>query len=229
MRKKSPIASRSRQLRICGLQFTGFDDWIIDYTSLPDTMASRNKTVCSEGQEAGDVEAMQLLGYEPPEALAHVPNITSEVIMAVVQSSLENIKNQLSAEKERFDMSKSDNEAATEARVQVPGSQVGEDRGKGKAKDLDPEQESSFSASSIPPAGAGSSKAPKRSRFGFRRKLHQFKETIGETSQAGSQSSARSPASPSENLRTGEGSSFAHFIHRHTRKSHSSDVTGDNM
>lgn len=37
--------------------------------------------------------------YDPPEALNKLPNITSETITAIVQSSLENIKNQIQAEK----------------------------------------------------------------------------------------------------------------------------------
>ncbi|KAJ9164855.1 RBR-type E3 ubiquitin transferase [Coniochaeta hoffmannii] len=39
--------------------------------------------------------------YEPPEALQKLPNITSETIIAVVQSSLVNIKNQIQAEQLR--------------------------------------------------------------------------------------------------------------------------------
>lgn len=36
--------------------------------------------------------------YDPPEALSKLPNITSETIIAIAQSSLENIKNQIQAE-----------------------------------------------------------------------------------------------------------------------------------
>lgn len=176
--------------------------------------------------------------YEPPEALGKLPNITSETIIAVVQSSLENIKNQIQVEKQRCDEATAALQKEADEQKAVIGAAALAAQfnielattGKGKEKALysvehpDPRVPSAVEIAALQAAPSIPRQKPqKRSRFGISRILRHVR---GESSE----SKNNHTIALTTRLDSGGGSGpspFTQFIYKHLKPSVES--VGDTM
>lgn len=136
--------------------------------------------------------------YDPPEALNKLPNITSETIIAVVQSSLENIKNQIQAE--RLRAQEQQEAIVEEAAAEAAAAEAEEGKGKEKAPPdyiittCDYEGVQRPAALPTPRNSNDFARPPlkpqKRSRFGISRI---FRQVRGNSESSKSESSSKTP------------------------------------
>jgi hypothetical protein len=107
----------------------------IDFYNQVRTKRSRIMEQRSSTMSGSVEEEVDWTKYEPPEALSKLPNITSETIIAVVESSLQNIRNQIEAEKLRIQEQQTAiiEEAETEVAAAAARTEAAEGKGKGRA------------------------------------------------------------------------------------------------
>jgi hypothetical protein len=160
--------------------------------------------------------------YDPPEALNKLPNITSETIIAVVQSSLENIKAQIQAEKQRtLDREaavKNEAEAEAEAEAAAAAEVAQLEDAKGKANDTTPSTETvdlTIPLSALPFQQRPPNKQRRPSRFGISRILRHVR---GPSATSKSESnSTHIPPAPSTDLDSSGPTPFTQFIYKHLK------------
>ncbi|KAB5579876.1 hypothetical protein GE09DRAFT_1050516 [Coniochaeta sp. 2T2.1] len=180
--------------------------------------------------------------YDPPEALSKLPGLTSETVLAVVQSALENVRTQIQAEKVRAAERQHAIQEEAEAEAEAAAAAIAEaeevDR-KGKGKEVDRfDSAISISEPIEDPAAPRNSRdftlrqvlpAPKRSRFGGITRILRHVRGNSESKSESSASSSRpshSPAFIPLHTRVTNGTHtppistpFTHFVYKQTKSS----------
>ncbi|OIW34718.1 hypothetical protein CONLIGDRAFT_675680 [Coniochaeta ligniaria NRRL 30616] len=164
--------------------------------------------------------------YDPPEALKKLPDITSETIIAVVQSSLENIKNQIQAERLRAEEQRTAILEEADAEAAAVAAEAEEGKGKGKApvdSGLSVRQPNGQPAALPTPRSSYDLVRPplkpqKRSRFGISRILRHVRGN----SESKSESSSSNPSVIPLHTRVNNEMAptpFTQFIYKHLKPS----------
>jgi hypothetical protein len=195
--------------------------------------ASTAPAAVAEPPEPGDSsskeEDVEWMKYEPPEALNDLAKIRSEAIIAIVQSSLENVQQQVAAEKERAEREAEALERQAEALRRQAEAEAETAQGKGKGKETATEEPEEADASRPPMPTIiepipGPSRPQRRSRFGISRMLRHVIMEKGESSTARAAAGHRhSPSAGSIEIPPPP-SAFTHFVYKHLK---SKDATPD--
>lgn len=156
--------------------------------------------------------------YEPPPVLTELPMLAAETIVVVVQSALENIREQAEVEKEQERQRKeaAEQAAETDSLDQEDRDEAVEGKGKGKAVDEEFEDEITASGSSQPALLAPSEprKHRGRSRFGISRILRHVVEKAEsrEVKDASREMSRETDDAPRP-------TAFTQFVYKHIKAS----------
>lgn len=164
---------------------------------------------------AGDVSEQEgWMDYSPPPALSKLPTGAAETIVVVVQSALENIREQAEAEKERERQRREAPEQAAEVDNpdQEEGGEAVEGKGKGRADNEDLEDGITASGPSqpalLPPPEP--TKHRGRSRFGISRILRHVVDKA--ESREGKDASQERDDAPRP-------TAFTQFVYKHIKAS----------
>lgn len=180
--------------------------------------------------------------YDPPEALKKLPDIASETVVAVVQSSLENITNQIHAERLRAEERRTatatasilEEAEAEEIAAAADEAEEGEGKGKERARvdsvlSIRQPDERRPDAVLLPPV-----KPQKRSRFGISRILRHVRGSSESKSESSSSNHingglAAIPHSPHARVASNADTPptpFTQFIYKHLKPSSLESVGG---
>jgi hypothetical protein len=164
---------------------------------------------------AGDASEQEgWMDYSPPPALSKLPTGAAETIVVVVQSALENIREQVEAEKERAKQRRDAPEQAAEADSPDQEERGGavEGKGKGRADDEQHEDRTTASGSSQPTLWPlpEPRKHRRRSRFGISRILRHVVDKV-ESREGNDASQEREDAH--------RPTAFTQFVYKHIKAS----------